>query len=172
MPGPLGILVPWLLSLMVCVLLAGRKLSLVRLTLSVAASQFLFHYLFVLGTITPSGVTGGHVHGAPLELPSGVSSVPLSAEGVMWAGHVIAALFTIAALHRGERMLLGLSDLATRAARWVRQRMDAPLTAVALESTVMGAPLDAESRRSAEPFLATRQGRAPPAAAVGLIPTR
>ncbi|MDR2997573.1 MAG: hypothetical protein LBU78_05595, partial [Microbacterium sp.] len=63
MPGPLGVLAPWLLSLMVCVLLAGRKLSALRLSISVIVSQLLFHGLFVLGMITPTGTIGGHVHG-------------------------------------------------------------------------------------------------------------
>ncbi len=57
MPGAVGILVPWVFSFMISVLLAGRSLSLIRLGISVAASQFLFHVLFVLGTVTPSGVS-------------------------------------------------------------------------------------------------------------------
>ena len=45
MPGWVGIALPWLLSVMVCTLLAGRALSLIRLSLAVAASQALFHCL-------------------------------------------------------------------------------------------------------------------------------
>lgn len=63
-PGLLGIAVPWILSLMVCTLLAGRTLSLLRLSFAVAGSQLLFHALFVLGTVSAraSAVTGGHLH--------------------------------------------------------------------------------------------------------------
>lgn len=122
MPGPLGILVPWVLSFMVCVLLAGRRLSVVRLTASVAVSQFLFHVLFVLGTLTPAVAAAPHVHGAPLVLPAGGVPEALVADGMMWVGHVFAALVTIAALHRGERLLLGLRDLAQQSIRWMRRR--------------------------------------------------
>lgn len=123
MPGPLGILVPWVLSFMVCVLLAGRRLSITRLTVSVAVSQFLFHVLFVLGTITPTAGAAPHVHGGPLVLPE-ASGLPAAvvADGGMWVGHVFAALLTVAALHRGERLLVGLRDLAQQSIRWVRRR--------------------------------------------------
>ena len=50
MRGLLGVVVPLALSLFVSVLLAGRRLSVIRLGVSVIASQTLFHSLFVLGT--------------------------------------------------------------------------------------------------------------------------
>lgn len=126
MPGPLGILVPWILSLAVCVVLAGRRLSLIRLALSVGASQFLFHVLFVLGTVTPSGMTApAHVHGGPLVLPAGGGVTDaVVADGSMWAAHLLAALLTIAALHRGERLVHALRGLAGRAVQWLRRRVD------------------------------------------------
>ncbi len=128
MPGPLGILVPWLFAFMVSVLLAGRTLSLTRLTLSVAVSQFLFHVLFVLGTVTPSGVAIRHVHGAPLVLPAAEgAAVVATADAAMWLGHALAALLTVTALHRGERLLLTVRDLAVRLIRWVRRRADVTL---------------------------------------------
>ncbi|MGO1539958.1 MAG: hypothetical protein ACTHW3_11405, partial [Leucobacter sp.] len=43
MPGLVGIAVPLLLSLMVCILLAGRKLSLTRLSISVVARACLLN---------------------------------------------------------------------------------------------------------------------------------
>ena len=49
MPGWVGIVVPWVLAVAVSTLLAGRSLSVWRLAIAVAASQFLFHGLFVLG---------------------------------------------------------------------------------------------------------------------------
>ncbi len=53
MPGALDIAVLWSLSLAVCVVLSGRRLSLTRRALSVGVSQLLSHILFVLGTLTP-----------------------------------------------------------------------------------------------------------------------
>src|SRR5699024_1527126 len=50
MPSLWGIIVPWALSTLVCVLLAGRTLSLWRLSASVVASQALFHQLFTVFT--------------------------------------------------------------------------------------------------------------------------
>ncbi|MGM1015914.1 MAG: hypothetical protein ACQEW8_00030 [Actinomycetota bacterium] len=164
MPGPLGILVPWILSLMVCVLLAGRSLSITRLSASVAASQFLFHVLFVLGTVTPSGTAApAHVHGGALVLPESVGlSGAVAADGTMWVGHAIAALITVVALHRGERMLLTLRDLAIQAVRWMRRRLDAALVLprVATPCRISVTPVDAT--RPQVYLLATLRGRAPP----------
>jgi hypothetical protein len=163
MPGPLGILVPWMLSFMVCVLLAGRKLSVIRLSLSVAVSQFLFHVLFVLGTFTPSGTATPHVHGAPLTL---AASSPVTeaviADGTMWVGHLLAATLTIIALHRGERLLLGLRDLAQQSVRWLQRRVAA--VAVSPRSQPIAVPTlvaEAVVLRSAL-LLSTLRGRAPP----------
>ena len=163
MPGPLGIAVPWMLSFMVCVLLAGRKLSVIRLSLSVAVSQFLFHVLFVLGTVTPSGTVAPHVHGGPLVLPA-ATGVPdaVLADGTMWIGHLFAALVTIVALHRGERLLLGLRDLAQQSIRWVRRRVAAvTLAPRATPSTAPGPLSDAVVLRGAL-LLSPLRGRAPP----------
>lgn len=165
MPGPLGILVPWLFSFMVCVLLAGRKLSVIRLSISVTISQLLFHVLFVLGTIEPSGTAVGHVHGAPLVLPGGAGvTEAVVADGTMWVGHLLAAIVTVLVAHRGERMLLALRALAIQVIRWGRRRVDAALGSPALlfvqdlEFTVdICRPLSSR-------MLATLRGRAPPTA--------
>lgn len=111
MPGPLGIVVPLVFSTLVCVLLAGRRLSLLRLSLSVAVSQVLFHTLFILGAaqgVTTMPMTGGHLsHGAPVSIDA--SAVPMMHDGHagagMWLAHVIAGLVTIAALYRAETLL-------------------------------------------------------------------
>ena len=52
-PTAMGVIVPLALSTLVCVLLAGRQMSLPRLTVSVGISQTLFHLLFSL--FTPHG---------------------------------------------------------------------------------------------------------------------
>ncbi len=168
MPGPLGIAVPWVLSFMVCVLLAGRRLSVVRLSISVAVSQFLFHALFVLGTITPSGIVTGHVHGAPVALPdaaSSAASAAVPADGMMWVGHLVAGLITIAALHRGERLLLGLRDLAQQSIRWVQRRIDAVLRAPRPRTVLSWRPADDVRVLRDAALLSPLQGRAPPALA-------
>ena len=163
MPGSIGILIPWVLSFMVCVLLAGRKLSVIRLSLSVAISQFLFHVLFVLGTIQPSGQAVGHVHGAPLVLPAAIGMTEaVAADGLMWVGHLMAALVTVVVAYRGERMLLALRALAIQVARWVRRRVDAALGSPDLLDVriLRSAPVGARVLESR--IFTTLQGRAPP----------
>lgn len=163
MPGPLGILVPWVFSFMICVLLAGRSLSLIRLGISVAVSQFLFHTLFVLGTIAPSGVSTPHVHGAPLVLPP-TTGIPesVSADASMWLGHALAALLTVAALHRGERLILALRDLAVQLVRWVRRRVDRALVLPALRVAAHLRGRFEVVRAADLVLLATLRGRGPP----------
>lgn len=118
MPGMLGIAVPWLLSLTVCTLLAGRRLSVVRLSASVLASQLLFHALFVLGSITPAGGLSPHVHAvAPLSVSGEVVIVPEDAG--MWIAHGIAAVLTIIVLHRGELIVRTLLSVASDLAVWL-----------------------------------------------------
>ncbi|KQZ25188.1 hypothetical protein [Microbacterium sp. Root553] len=164
MPGPLGIVVPWLLSVMICVLLAGRRLSLTRMSLSVALSQFLFHVLFVLGTVAPSGVSAPHVHGGPIVIPTGPGiSEAVVADGSMWIGHGIAALVTVLALHRGERLILALHTLSGQAVRWMRRRLDAALVRPALPALVRTRGEFLLQRASAPVHLTTLRGRAPPA---------
>lgn len=125
MPGMLGIVVPWVLSLMVCVLLAGRRLSVIRLGISVAVSQALFHTLFVLGSLSVAGGFAPHVHGAPLVLSSdGAALIP--ADSAMWIAHGIAAAITVVVLHRGERILSVLLQLASRIAAWIARATVAP----------------------------------------------
>lgn len=128
-PGPVGLAVPWVLSVFVCTAIGARP-SLWRLSLGVGASQLLFHALFVLGT-TPapaSPLPAHHAHMAPVmsaaDMP-GTGAMPgmMPTDPSMWMWHAIAALVTIAAFHRGEALLGGLQDLATRIAEWARSAL-------------------------------------------------
>lgn len=134
-PGWLGIAVPWVLSAAVCTVLAGRALSLTRLSIAVAVSQVLFHVLFVLGMPTAVVVAspGAHDHGA-MTMPA-ISTMPATAmiaDTTMWVWHAVAAFLTIALLYRGERSFGQLRVLAVRAVRWIRRRLDTfvPVAAV------------------------------------------
>ena len=130
-PAALGIAVPLILSLAVTVLLAGKGLSLWRLSVSVAVSQVIFHTLFVLGTPDSGGIavtsTAGHgMHGEVTILPSAAATDQMAgmmhAGPTMWLWHAIAACVTVAALYRGERALLRVRKLASHMVAWVRQR--------------------------------------------------
>ncbi|SJN10867.1 putative integral membrane protein [Leucobacter sp. 7(1)] len=148
MPAPLGIVAPLLLSLLVCVLLAGRKLSLTRLSISVMASQTLFHTLFVLGAVPSNGAgvpTGGphQNHGQmAIALPaiSGETVELIQGSTVMWASHAIGAVVTILFLYRGERTIHRLRVLAERIGLWLGRRLQAPLRAVPVRPPVRVQP--------------------------------
>lgn len=133
-PGPLGILVPFVLSVFVCTVLAGRRLSAIRLSLAVAGSQALFHSLFVLGVVStgaPRLVTG-HDHAAVLPpatgavLPATGALLPAGAvlpatDGRMLLWHLFAAALTTVALYRGERAARRLRTLAAEVLAWLRR---------------------------------------------------
>lgn len=134
MPGPVGIAVPLLLSLMVCILLAGRRLSLMRLSISVIASQTLFHTLFVLGTPTPGAamqnMPAGHHHGHGMMQMPAVSEHTITlvhGDTVMWISHLIGALVTVAFLYRGEQTIHRLRAVAEQLVAWVRHRLTNPI---------------------------------------------
>ncbi len=131
-PGWLGVAVPWVLSVAICTVLAGRALSLARLSAGVILSQLLFHGLFVLGAVDPAAAsTPGHHHGEALALSAESLGVPLAADPLMWIAHGIAAVITIAMLHRGERALVALLNLAARLGSWVRRAVTRALTPLA-----------------------------------------
>ncbi|WP_309066089.1 hypothetical protein [Microbacterium sp.] len=159
MPGVLGIAVPWLLSLMVCTLLAGRRLSLVRLGISVALSQLLFHALFVLGGITPRSGFAPHQHGivALSTTPDGL--VPTDAG--MWGAHVVAAVVTVAALHRGERILRALVAAASVVRAWLTRVCTAPVPAARITPARPAWAVVPAPRRRA-PHLGRLRHRGPP----------
>lgn len=173
MPGWVGIVVPLVLSLAVCTALAGRRLSLWRLSVAVAVSQVLFHTLFVLGTFAPSSSTGGathpHAHAA-VSMPVGVAattSTHLHAEGWMLVLHGVAAVVTVAALYRGERACHRLRSIAAELAQWVRRRLLPGSVALPVEPVRPGVPVArAPFRPSRSPLALSASRRGPPLLAV------
>ena len=156
LPSVMGVAVPLALSLLVCVLLAGRRLSLPRLSLSVLTSQALFHLLF--SVFTPSGAghfaenpAQGHAahHAGHPGMPGSMSgmseSMPHSMPGigagadmhshaspVMLMSHLIAAAVTIAMIYWSQA-------LPAKIAGFVRLVLHALLpTLVRLTSTPSG----------------------------------
>jgi hypothetical protein len=133
-PAVEGVTVPLLLSLAVCTVLAGRRLSLPRLAASVVMSQVLFHVLFVLGSPTgvtaTDGTTTAHVHSVVLDSATAHGHPDGS---TMWWAHALAALITIVALRRGERAtahLLGVTRIVVvglATARLERARSISPV---------------------------------------------
>lgn len=172
MPGWVGIALPWLLSVMVCTLLAGRALSLIRLSLAVAASQALFHCLFVFGFITGAGpaaaALGAHAHHLlPGQLTlAPASTIPLDAivgDTAMWVSHAIAAAVTIAALYRGERGVLRLMALARDIVAWAARTFGVGLGAIPVPLRPVRLRATRTSRLPVTgPTLSSLQRRGPP----------
>lgn len=166
LPGWVGIAVPWVLSLLVCTFLMGRRLSTVRLAIAVALSQLLFHILFVLGMYAPSAA--GHQHGAAVVMATTGDDVVamIHSTPTMWMWHGFAAVITTIALHRAERSFSQLRGLAAEIVAWVRRVID-----VASEPAL--APTSAPSRLSGTAHvvpprihLASVRRRGPPLARV------
>jgi len=117
-PSMFVVLVGGTFALLVCVLLAGRRITAVGVTLSVIVSQLGYHALFTLApsTVTATVASGGaaepgswHSHDT-VELASSGAATAAHAHGdsAMWVAHAVAALATVAAILFAER--------ATRAA--------------------------------------------------------
>jgi hypothetical protein len=143
-PAPLlGVLLAFAIAAPVCVLLAGRRFSWVRLSIAVAASQFAFHGLLLVGVGIDTGAgfvpaAGTHAHGVAAVAATGASPAAVHghADLAMWLAHAGAALVTILAFGWGERafrMLLDLAGwrIAARFADWrptpVAVRLPAPV---------------------------------------------
>lgn len=108
-PEPALVLFSLAVSAMVSCLLAGRNLSLGRLSAAVVFSQGLFHLLFSIGSAPAAiGAHAGHAgHGMPF--PAGPAAAAVTAAGsvdaaaAMWLSHAFAAAATIWILAFGEQ---------------------------------------------------------------------
>lgn len=169
MPNWVGIAVPWALALLVCTALAGRSPSLTRLGLGVLVSQLLFHGMFVLGVSTAAGGTpagvAGHAHHGAILLTGGADPMiaALCADGWMWASHAVAAVVTIAFLHRVEHLARAVSGLWAQARSWA-ERAVARTRPVAARVSARRMPSIPGSARVAfdAPRLAPLRRRGPP----------
>lgn len=173
LPGWVGIVVPLVLSVAVCTVLAGRRLSLWRLSIAVAVSQILFHTLFVLGTFSPSpgsaDVTVHHMHGASW-MPMGDASnvaTSLHPDVSMWVMHGIAAIVTIAALYLGERAYNRLREITAELAQWARRHLLPVLIALPFEPVrPLVAAVGQPFRPACSPLARSLSRRGPPVIAV------
>ncbi len=114
-PAPVSIAIALAFAGMLSVALAGKTLSLTKLSVSVGFSQVLFHLLFGLGGTAGSMTVSGH-HGSATVIVGAVSAAPvMPPHGWMWVAHALAAVVTIMALRRGERTFWALVELARTA---------------------------------------------------------
>lgn len=152
------------LALPLCVALAGRAGSLWRLSVAVFVSQGLYHWSFAgIGAVQQRGsapALAAHDHLGALSAFAPDLAEAASAGAWMWVAHGVAAMLTIALLHRGEHALLHLIRLV-RSAVPVRVPR-----AVALPARpAILAPLPEPERTNAQVFLSAITHRGPPAPA-------
>ena len=114
-PAPVSIMLALAFAGMVSVALAGKTLSLTKLSASVGFSQILFHLLFGLGGAAVSMTVSGHHKSTSVIVGAASASPVMPAHGWMWVAHTLAAIVTIMALSRGERTFWALLELARTA---------------------------------------------------------
>jgi len=157
-PGVVAVVGSFLGAIWLSILIGRRRRSLPFLTAAVAVSQLLLHTVFAAATATGSVSGGGHAdHGA--------MRFVLGHDGqAMWWAHALAGVLTVAMLHRGERLLVGIAALAALVARAVLRlaSLATPATpARRLPAAPRPVPLPLAERRTAVTVL-----RGPPAAFV------
>ena len=124
LPNVAGLALVLVFSVLFSVLLAGKRMSLPRLIVSVALSQAMFHGAFtLLGAAGGAGVapTGGHAHSMTF-VPTATAEAAADDAG-MWLAHVVAAAVTVLALGFGERAFWGLFGLVDSALHISRYRV-------------------------------------------------
>ncbi|MEJ1156350.1 MULTISPECIES: hypothetical protein [Microbacterium] len=109
-PHPLLVVALAILLSPVAVAIAGRRLALWRMTATVLASQMVFHLAFAMtsGASASSGTveaaTSTHAHHV-LGSFSSAGVAGIFPDAAMLAGHLTAAIVTVAGLYFGGRML-------------------------------------------------------------------
>jgi hypothetical protein len=115
-PSALALVVALAFAGVTCVALTGTRVSLPRVTVSVAVSQLAFHSFFSTISAPPggAGMPGGHehAHAAALALGDIPPAVSHHTDGWMWLGHAVAAVLTIVALRYGEGAFWHLGSIA------------------------------------------------------------
>lgn len=113
LPPALNVGIALFLAAPVCVLLAGRATSWWRLSAAVAFSQALFHGILTLDLRGDGVAAGGGHHGGAAALFDATAIHGAAAHAShspwMWAVHALAAVVTIVALGRGERVVQAIA---------------------------------------------------------------
>jgi hypothetical protein len=112
-PGTVALVLGLATAAIVCIALTGKRLSLPRLAAAVSLSQYGFHSLFSsMGDFAAAPTHAqGHLHGVAA---LGADTVVHHTSALMWVGHAIAAVLTIAALGYGELAYRSLRTIAGR----------------------------------------------------------
>ena len=165
--GWVGLVLAFAFSTLASIALAGRTISRVRISIAVLVSQGAFHLLFGLGAgyaATPERSHPGMVMGDPAAVTVSASPMVMMDNGWMWAAHGLAAIVTILALVRGERLFWSIAGwVAHSITRLFDRSIDQPPTQ---RTTVV---VVADVRAPGTPFLlAGLRRRGPPVIAASM----
>lgn len=119
------------LGSLLCVMLAGRRLSALRIVIGVSASQIIFHFLFAFFALVPSAPAAltGHQHdggftASLLPVTPATSSYVSAMDLSMVCSHLVAGVVTVVLVRHGEQLwwsLIGiLAAAVTNIVRLVR----------------------------------------------------
>jgi hypothetical protein len=172
LPGAAGLALCLAFSTLVCVALAGKRMSRVRLAASVLVSQALFHGLFssltatagpVPAAIPPVGGVVAHVHSPVLGFGAVVPHASHT-DSVMLLAHLVAAAVTFLALRHGELAVAALLELARTVVVAIVPRMpDVPARSRSVR--VAAVRLRTARPRLRRPALSVLRHRGPPSRA-------
>lgn len=156
-PSVFGMAVSFTLSITICTLLAGRTVSLSRLSIAIVSSQAMYHLLFSV-MLAPDGIAPHNMSTMTFDFTSAAQA----ADSAMSLSHLAAAAVTVLAVRYAEVALWGL--LIT--ARLFVSRLLRVVVPVSLRSARLRLPqLAPLLARFAQRFLSTMRYRGPPAAA-------
>lgn len=119
------------LGSLVCVMLAGRQLSLLRVFMGVSVSQVIFHFLFTFFALMPANSSSRAVHQHEGVLTASLPPMTPATDGLIGAmdvsmisSHLVAGVVTVALVRRGEQLwwsLIGIINaVVTHIVRLVR----------------------------------------------------
>lgn len=119
------------LGSLLCVMLAGRRLSRLRIVMGVSASQIIFHFLYAFFAMVPSAPAAltGHQHdggftSSLVPVPPATGSSMSAMDTSMVFSHLVAGVVTIVLVRHGEQLwwsLIGiLAATVTHVVRLVR----------------------------------------------------
>lgn len=159
MPSVAGIAVPGLLSIVVSILFAGRRLSLPRMMIGVGFSQGIFHLFFTFGAAQMTG--GHHDHGGFEFLAVGGQSLAALDGLLMPLSHIVAGAITVASTYFMETALTALLRIADRVRVWLRRFTPQSPTILTTGQAVAPRSVDADLPRILDLFGSLRR-RGPP----------
>jgi hypothetical protein len=155
-PSFFGIAVSLVISVAVCALLAGRTVSLARLTIAILASQAMYHTLFS-SMLAPEGIAQHDMSAMTISF----SYAAQTANSAMSLSHCAAAAVTIIMFCYAEAAFWGLLTTA----RLFLARLLGSAVAVHLHVTRVCLPLHSPYVATfATRFLSTMRYRGPPVA--------